>query len=366
MPILKVLNQIFIFVFPAALITTFISIRNNENWNKCVEHPDEIKKNDHADKKIYVFLLISKNLFLIVVAVIAWNSFPQNGWIVFLLFIPLLFWYFTNRLVSSSIAIHILSNVICSNDNSTLSATEKIAIQVVACFVWLLSILNPYKTIRNYIVEYPNPIVSDGLMSLLLVGVSFLYVFLTMVLIFTSISYTVKLIDNLKHLPMGRQIQKIDEYFVNKVDLKIKCNLLLFCIADYIRKSRHPAKYLLYFLVPMVYIVDMLRFVLVLMLYELRSAIGYIFIFLHMISSIIRMIFKRFLKLSDRHIVVVSFRIAIIFALVSIVILNRYQPVFKEYEASTAVFEFLASSIIIPVAFEWIYAIRNKSGTQEG
>lgn len=69
-----------------------------------------------------------------------------------------------------------------------------------------------------------------------------------------------------------------------------------------------------------------------------------------------------FLKLSDKHIVAVSFRLALIFSLVSIVILNRYQPFFKEYEASTTVFEFLASSIIIPVVFEWIYSIRNTSG----
>ena len=100
--------------------------------------------------------------------------------------------------------------------------------------------------------------------------------------------------------------------------------------------------------------------------YELRSAIGYIVTFFRAVKRAIVALVSWELKLSDKHIVAVSFRLALIFALVSIVVLNRYQPVFKEYEESTAVFEFLASSIIIPIVFEWIYSIRNTSGTQEG
>ena len=58
--------------------------------------------------------------------------------------------------------------------------------------------------------------------------------------------------------------------------------------------------------------------------------------------------------LSDRHVVVISFRVALIAALTITVIRNRYEPLLKEYEASTGTLEFIASAILIPVIFEWI------------
>ena len=65
-------------------------------------------------------------------------------------------------------------------------------------------------------------------------------------------------------------------------------------------------------------------------------------------------------KLSDKRIGVLSFRVAFVMALAITVIINRYQPLLKNYEESTSVLEFVASSIIIPVIFEWIYSIRQQ------
>ena len=132
------------------------------------------------------------------------------------------------------------------------------------------------------------------------------------------------------------------------------------------KNSKQLAKYLLAVLIPIAYLLDLIKLLVIALFYELRSAIGYIVTFFRAVKRAIVALVSWGLKLSDKHIVAVSFRLALIFALVSIVVLNRYQPVFKEYEESTAVFEFLASSIIIPIVFEWIYSIRNTSGTQEG
>ena len=66
-------------------------------------------------------------------------------------------------------------------------------------------------------------------------------------------------------------------------------------------------------------------------------------------------------KLSDKKIVAVSFRIAIIAALVITVIVNRYDVFVKNVEESTSVLEFIASSIIIPVVFEWINSGRKSA-----
>ncbi len=70
------------------------------------------------------------------------------------------------------------------------------------------------------------------------------------------------------------------------------------------------------------------------------------------------------LNLSDKRIVAMSFRLALIFAIIGTVMLNRYQPFLKEYESSTTVFEIIASSIIIPVIFTWIHSTMQEKQSE--
>lgn len=79
-----------------------------------------------------------------------------------------------------------------------------------------------------------------------------------------------------------------------------------------------------------------------------------------MVKKTVNRISNWILGLSDKRVVVISFRIALIMALICIVILNRYQSIFKMKDASTAVLEFVASAIIIPVVFEWINSVKNN------
>lgn len=67
-----------------------------------------------------------------------------------------------------------------------------------------------------------------------------------------------------------------------------------------------------------------------------------------------------FCELSSRQIIIVAFRAAIIIALLIIVIHNRL-AVASDSEATTAILEFVASVIIIPVMFDWIHeTLHNK------
>ncbi len=71
---------------------------------------------------------------------------------------------------------------------------------------------------------------------------------------------------------------------------------------------------------------------------------------------------------SDKMIIAFSFRLSIIVALVFIVVLNRYNGLFSNTNSdqNTAVLEFIASSIIIPVVFDWIYSLKtSKKGKKE-
>lgn len=97
----------------------------------------------------------------------------------------------------------------------------------------------------------------------------------------------------------------------------------------------------------------------------MNSSVGYIFVLARMIKKTLNRISNWILGLSDKRIVAISFRIGIILALVLVVILNRYEPIFKIGDANTAILEFVASAIIIPVVFEWINSIKSNKTNRD-
>lgn len=68
--------------------------------------------------------------------------------------------------------------------------------------------------------------------------------------------------------------------------------------------------------------------------------------------------------LSARRVIVISFRIAIIAALLLLVALNEY-GIFCTSQETTAVVEFIASVLIIPIVFEWIHSALKTQGNTE-
>ena len=68
-------------------------------------------------------------------------------------------------------------------------------------------------------------------------------------------------------------------------------------------------------------------------------------------------------NLSSRRVIVISFRVAIVTALLLLVGLNEY-GILRTSQETTSVIEFIASVLIIPVVFEWIHsALKPKNIT---
>lgn len=135
---------------------------------------------------------------------------------------------------------------------------------------------------------------------------------------------------------------------------------MLIAAWEIISKWDQSINWIRYLLLPILFVMDIIIMFIVVLVSMINSSIGYIWILVRMVKKTISKLVRWLLNLSDKRIVAISFRIAFIMALICIVILNRYQPIFKEQEASTAILEFLASAIIIPIVFEWINSIRNK------
>ena len=93
---------------------------------------------------------------------------------------------------------------------------------------------------------------------------------------------------------------------------------------------------------------------------EIISSIGCVCLLFRMINKSLNKLINWLLDLSDKKVISISFRISLIMALVCTVVFNRYQPIFRIQESSTAVLEFIASAIIIPIIFEWINYFKNN------
>lgn len=130
---------------------------------------------------------------------------------------------------------------------------------------------------------------------------------------------------------------------------------------EHIGRWNGYVKWIRYLLLPFAFVIDIIFLIIRVLIYTvIWYSIGYICILIRLIKKTLDKLSNWISDLSDKRIVAISFRIALIMALVCIVVMNRYQPIFKEQEARTAVLEFVASAIIIPVIFEWINSAKNN------
>ena len=360
MSLLDFLKNVFLIVFPFSLILTTAlyakkAFATEKDDVKSDNLPTEQKK--IAVNKVHLFVLISALLLLIVGLILLWTKFFQYKWVFIILSLPVYLGYLTGALRSISI----LGNVIKVQSNDDLSPREQTAIQSIAYAIFYLGIFDLHTLFLNVIAQFPNYVVSDSMIALFYVAVSFTYIFFILALLPTPLFFCIKLLKKVgNRLAFREQMKRIGDFFADRIESTFSGRSILVYYCNYIKRTGYPTKALLYIFLPAVYIVDVGWQLLYLLFSILLSIIGYIVVLFRIIKGAIKKSLLWILSLSDKRIVAVSFRLALIAALVSVVALNRYQPIFKEYEQSTAVFEFLASSIIIPVVFEWIYSFREK------
>lgn len=96
---------------------------------------------------------------------------------------------------------------------------------------------------------------------------------------------------------------------------------------------------------PIIIVLDILRCTLVTLRRLSYGIIGYIAWIIRRAGISIKNYAYRLLMISDRYLLVISFRIAVIVSIISFVVINRIELVFRCYEKSTAICEFVASII---------------------
>ena len=254
-----------------------------------------------------------------------------------------------------------LATIINCKDGGSLSIADWISILLISIFIWELAFFKvPYRLLES-VAQWSNAVLSDVLTAVIYVGFIFVYIFFILATgpapMYCSIVF-LRFVKN--HLPFKRKRKQIGDYFVANIPAKVKQQSFLVDAMKCIRESKHFITRLLYLLFPLIYCIDIIRQLFSTLLVYSKTCLGCaVFCFRKAANKIKRGLLK-VLNLSEKRIIAVSFRLALIFSFVTVVATNRYEPIFKAYEESTAVFEFVGSAVIIPVMFEWIHSLTVK------
>lgn len=354
--IINVLKKVFIIVFSISLCMTAAQSTKKSALNRKGTGKQDLTRKGSWNSKynaivrfVTLFLLLGTILVLLI-------HFPQYSWMLVIFALPI----YLADFVNAGIAARTFSNVIKTNDRVPLSNDEIQSIQSISYVVFLLTMWTPFDLVWNHITTQSSPILSDACSILFITSILFVYSFLIFSLISTPICRIARIITIWKKKSsLVVYLKKISLYLTNHLLSQYQSRTFLGYTLNYWKNVTLSAKLLLVPLVPLVFIVDVAVRVLVSLFRWGCMIISLVAILLRQIASAINSLLVWISNLSDKNVVSLSFRAALIVSLACVVILNRYHPIFREYERTTAVFEFIASSIIIPVIFEWIYGLRN-------
>ena len=367
MIILNFLENIFRFLLPVALIISAIDdgkrIFSSSSENDTEREGEENKNNtsDWEKKVKYAIVISAITLFVVGIVFIIFNM-KKLYWLILLLGLPT----YLEQITSAYLSFGIVEKVVKSGDTGMLSFKERTAINTLAYVLWFLGLYQIFEKAIEKIASCSNAYLSDVIIVLIYVVAFYFYIFFICSLLPGIIFSAIKLLKKIYEvLPWKTKIKSWGDLWIDKIDKPIGWKSALIWQWKTIGGWKFIVRWVRYLLLPITFILDIILLCVNALVSFMGSAVGYIFVLARIIKKTLNRISNWILGLSDKRIVAVSFRIGIILALSFVVILNRYQPIFKIRDANTAILEFVASAIIIPVVFEWISSIKCNKASSE-
>lgn len=256
----------------------------------------------------------------------------------------------------------IIFSLISYNGPEKLSDREYQAIGIFAYALWLCDFYGWIDSLMNCTAAIGNPVVGDYCYVVLHVLFSFLYMFLTCALALRPLQSAAKTIARL----INQLVESMNEWpaierFVKLIDESFHFNSTLAMMSRTINQRRIIAKVMIYLCSPLILLFDVIVKGVKVFLTVVSALVRYAFMLLKATMTAASKILLWIVNLSGRHAVYIAFRIAIIASVTIAVISNRYEPFFRQCNEGTAVLEFTASAIIIPMLFEWIGAAKQQN-----
>ena len=367
MIVLDVLKRIFNNLFILYIIISLVAGMKKMVLNSPKESTESNDSDNVSNKcnwKDNVKLVITLSTLVLFIAIVMFimMNIKNMYWLIIIIGVPA----YLEHLVGTYLSFGIVKKVVKSSDSGKLSFKEQVAINILAYTLWFLGIFKFFEKIIEKTYMCTNVYLSDIFVALIYVLAFYLYIFficsLLPELIITVINILKKMYDK---LPWGDKIKSFEDYWVNKIDKPIPFKSILILQWEIIGKQNLGIRWIRYLLLAPTFVLDIIIMFISILNSLISYSVGYICVLTKMIKKTLNSLSNWLSELSDKRIVAISFRIALILALICIVVLNRYQSIFKMQEANTAIFEFVASAIIIPIVFEWISSIKNNQSCCE-
>lgn len=247
--------------------------------------------------------------------------------------------------------------------NNALTGEESFAIFALSFFLLIINSVK-WNNVLDTIMKLHNSVVSDICCALIIVLVYMVDVFVissvALILIKDISTIIVKLCYKFKNL--------YTRIFLRIINIKFEMRNFCFFInlLDFHKNDKNIiSKVMRILLLVILMLLDIL----------LNVFISFIAIFIFMVRLMfmcINFILKKFFiclkamsKYSEKKAMYSCFRFAIIISLILVIAVNRYYPFFINQEPSTSFLEFVASAILLPLIFEWIYSLSKRKNYEE-
>ena len=334
--VIDFVRKVFSLVFPISLLLS-VFVRWEEGSKSVPETPME----NTAKHRSVIRIVESAVAGIICIGTFIFITFwhKEWAWLCILFCAPA----YLSRMVGAYKSVGIIGQVVGVEKADKLSLREYWAIETASYALWFLDLYKLPDKLMECAKMMPHTVASD------------LYVFLTCALLPTPLFCFSRLIIS-AHGAIRKKVQlgRTSDFFIDRIERPISVKPLLILAIDKTAYRHMVLRIAVWCVSPILFIADVVLFITRMLWSFLLTSIGYILLLLRMIKRTVGKMIVWINHLSDRHVVVISFRVALIAALTITVIRNRYEPLLKEYEASTGTLEFIASAILIPVIFEWI------------
>lgn len=350
MEVIKTLANIFdVSLTIILVINAFVSstgVFQNEEKIEADADKDGVKWHQRVRMLILIATIVVYIVFLI-----ALHKYGAS-WLVFVFALPVYLEYLTGAYRS----FRVVGDVIRINGSKAkLSIRELSAINILAYVLWLFDVFWGPEKIMGFAIECQNVIISDLLTMICHILICFIYIFFICSVLATPIIKGVEFLRKTCSKTVNKEkIKEFEDFLEKSRGGKIKEGSYLIEYIENLADKNFFVKVLSGVFVPIIFTIDVLLLLVNIGLSIVLSVMKNVIILLRLMKDTFMRMLDWISNLSDKRIVAVSFRLALIIALVITVGFNRYITIFRNYEASTAILEFVASSIIIPIIFEWI------------
>lgn len=301
---------------------------------------------------LWLILMIIAVIFLVFIVIFSFSILKTR----FLMTVVMISYLLqqVSRVFSSAERV---GNIVRGNANKILGASDYVSMITLAL---LVSYLNTYGFLDK-IVEYADCQTNTILSDWILLGFYVISIVVTTFFICSLALRPIKIaIDLLRKIFSRFSNQKALQLFdilKKQINGRYSSNTISTSLIEHIIKQRRAISRLLWLCVPVTIILDVLRMVVLIAYGFFVSFVWYLMYIAVSIGKIISKIADWILSLSDRNVVAISFRISVILGFGCTVLINRYEP-FLSNQESSSVFEFISSTIIIPVILEWILSYK--------